>query len=1001
MPLPFVGLLVGVKVTTAVRRLFEHFFPPADHKKPPGRKRRDESQESPKAASLSAALDINPEREVNKPGKTEEEENCTFVAVDCPEDNVLAAGDNAPSPVESCDLSAVTDSSPFEDICIYANGHTSQADEGVFAPAAVDITPPRVDFLHPVAETDNLPLTNICGFTNVDSPQDQVKAGGPLTAAEVNVSTKVESRETGEETEVNIAVVNGPRSEETSVSTLVVKDQLPEMVSEANVASCSPSALDNHFIPYYKVLLRKKEQSARQKVSNANMLQLCHQYPPVANCEQMPVFTNRIEKIINLDGVRNLKVLSLERSNINNLFGLDILGDTLEELWISFNQIETLLGIECLKNLKILHMSKNMVKEWAEFERLGTLPRLTELVFIGNPLEEKHSAEGTWMDQVFQRLPNLLRLDGRFRSLVQVNGPRSDGSRIFTAVDDALVLEEESAPEVENVDASDEASFPPAVGKDHKTGGCGVSWVVVNIPEAAPLCGATALDNVSPLEIALGKLEKKIRQKVSNAKVVKLCNQNPPVVKMSDCLSTLTNCETLFLSKNCIEKITGLDGLRKLKILSLERNKIKALSGLEAVADTLEELWISFNWIERLEGIQCLKHLKVLHMSKNMVKEWAEFERLAELPRLRELVFVGNPLEKRHSADATWIGQVFKKLPNLVRLDGRFRTFSPFNVVRSKNTCVLAAGDNGQELDKCSPYTPHCGTVRKKVSYAMAVRKTQERKKESGSEVVSKMSGSFMVDNLSEAVPPAVNHTPATTTSVAVTVDKTGVQEDSSVTAATDNILAAPDQKSTVPPVDTKTPAATDVSLTTATVNMPVSVDKAELTEVTKPEVPEEDGVSAVTIPTAADMQDLSLTPKKVGDCAEADSASSPVETWELAHMDSESAPQAAPASATVDDAPTRTEAIVLADPEDSPTSMDKWELARTDTVHAPEEAVDPAALDSDLTPITNNGGAHTKTQVSAAAKDAKTSVPCQVPQQGTRNKRKGRKKRSIPKAVS
>lgn len=47
-----------------------------------------------------------------------------------------------------------------------------------------------------------------------------------------------------------------------------------------------------------------------------------------------------------------------------------------------------------------------------EFVRLADLPCLADLVFVGNPLEEKHSAEGTWMDEACKRLPNLKKLDG-------------------------------------------------------------------------------------------------------------------------------------------------------------------------------------------------------------------------------------------------------------------------------------------------------------------------------------------------------------------------------------------------------------------------------------------------------------------------------------------------------------------------------------------------------------------------------------------------------------
>ena len=34
----------------------------------------------------------------------------------------------------------------------------------------------------------------------------------------------------------------------------------------------------------------------------------------------------------------------------------------------------------------------------------------------------------------------------------------------------------------------------------------------------------------------------------------------------------------------------------------------------EAVGDTLEELWISYNMIEKLKGINVLKKLKVCHL---------------------------------------------------------------------------------------------------------------------------------------------------------------------------------------------------------------------------------------------------------------------------------------------------------------------------------------------------------------------------------------------------
>ncbi|XP_061597845.1 dynein axonemal light chain 1 isoform X2 [Cololabis saira] len=164
---------------------------------------------------------------------------------------------------------------------------------------------------------------------------------------------------------------------------------------------------------------------------------------------------------------------------------------------------------------------------------------------------------------------------------------------------------------------------------------------------------------------ALNKWEEKSGQKAAEATEIKLYAQVPPIEKMDASLSTLGNCEKLSLSTNCIEKITHLSGLKNLKILSLGRNNIK-----EAVADTLEELWISYNLIEKLRGIQLMKKIKVLYMSNNLVKDWSEFAKLADLPCLIDLVFVGNPLQEKHSVEGNWMDEASKRLPNVKKVDG-------------------------------------------------------------------------------------------------------------------------------------------------------------------------------------------------------------------------------------------------------------------------------------------------------------------------------------------
>lgn len=123
-----------------------------------------------------------------------------------------------------------------------------------------------------------------------------------------------------------------------------------------------------------------------------------------------------------------------------------------------------------------------------------------------------------------------------------------------------------------------------------------------------------------------------------------------------------------------IEKVAGLSSaMRNLKILSLGRNSIKTIAGLETVADTLQELWLSYNQIEKLKGINVLKRLRVLCLGNNLVKEWPEFNKLQELAALESLVFLGNPLMEAfvgNDAEQSWRAEATRRLPQLKKLDG-------------------------------------------------------------------------------------------------------------------------------------------------------------------------------------------------------------------------------------------------------------------------------------------------------------------------------------------
>ncbi|XP_067136799.1 dynein axonemal light chain 1-like [Centruroides vittatus] len=174
------------------------------------------------------------------------------------------------------------------------------------------------------------------------------------------------------------------------------------------------------------------------------------------------------------------------------------------------------------------------------------------------------------------------------------------------------------------------------------------------------------------LKEALKKWEEKHKQKASEATVIHLYGHIPSIEKLDASASTLVKCEKLSLSTNCIEKLSNLVGLKNLRILSIGRNRIKSLSGIEALSESLEELWASYNQIDKLKGIEALKKLKVLYVSNNRIKEWSEILKLAELPYLEHIVLVGNPLEQQLSRTDEWRSKMARTLrPALKILDGK------------------------------------------------------------------------------------------------------------------------------------------------------------------------------------------------------------------------------------------------------------------------------------------------------------------------------------------
>lgn len=145
----------------------------------------------------------------------------------------------------------------------------------------------------------------------------------------------------------------------------------------------------------------------------------------------------------------------------------------------------------------------------------------------------------------------------------------------------------------------------------------------------------------------------------------------PPITKMDKDVTQLKECVHLGLSTNAIEKIgSGLKELKKLKILSLGRNNIRKLEQLDLPG--LEQLWVSYNKIDKLTGLDKLKNLKVLYMSNNLINSWSEIDRLSnQCPELVDVLFLNNPINTSAASPEEYRYNMLQRLPKLTRLDGR------------------------------------------------------------------------------------------------------------------------------------------------------------------------------------------------------------------------------------------------------------------------------------------------------------------------------------------
>ena len=129
-----------------------------------------------------------------------------------------------------------------------------------------------------------------------------------------------------------------------------------------------------------------------------------------------------------------------------------------------------------------------------------------------------------------------------------------------------------------------------------------------------------------PLMKIVQEWEETTQLKIADEEFVELIYKNIGDLD-AQTINSFTNCTKLSLSSNFITNIPDIH-LHHLVTLSLGRNKIKKIKGLDYVAGTLKNLWISYNEISELVPLKPLLNLVVLYIGNNMISKVDELANL-------------------------------------------------------------------------------------------------------------------------------------------------------------------------------------------------------------------------------------------------------------------------------------------------------------------------------------------------------------------------------------
>ena len=162
----------------------------------------------------------------------------------------------------------------------------------------------------------------------------------------------------------------------------------------------------------------------------ANQIQKIENLDQLKNLTELDLDYNQIQKIENLDQLKNLTALYLYANQVQKIENLDQLKN-LTALYLYANQVQKIENLDQLKNLTKLGLSTNQIQK---IENLDQLKNLTELYLVNNQIQKIENLDqlknltklGLSTNQIrkidnLDQLKNLTELDLRSNQIQKID----------------------------------------------------------------------------------------------------------------------------------------------------------------------------------------------------------------------------------------------------------------------------------------------------------------------------------------------------------------------------------------------------------------------------------------------------------------------------------------------------------------------------------------------------------------------------------------------------